>query len=350
MGVKNLMSFLRKQVPQVFYEIPIDAFFAKRVAIDTSVFLYRYICLNNGLRGNWVDYFIQLIHFFKRHNVHPVFVFDGKPPHEKTVTKEKRSNQRKKLQTKIERIETILDDFENNYCIEELSTLLSVSKDTIQSWTPYIIQSHLQTILFKLKSQCIYVTQRHIHTLKRLLTDIGVDWIQAPDEAERFCAFLALAGKVSAVLSVDSDVLVYGTPIFIHHIDMETERVKIVCHQDILDELQFTHHQFVDFSIMCGTDYNDNIPKIGPKKSFEYIEKYVCIERLPLNTDCLSFRRGRELFQVEDLYEQYNSLTFGRKTPNRNDLFLLLNDTNSNYTVDHVLQPQYIPSFHIITD
>jgi 5'-3' exonuclease len=350
MGVKNLMNFLRKRIPQVFYEIPIDAFYAQRIAIDTSVFLYKYICLDNGLRGNWIDYFIQLIQFFKRHNIHPVFVFDGKPPNEKLATKEKRNDQRKKLQLKIERIETILDDLENSVDIKEISELLGKDIDTIQSFTKNIIRTHLETVLYKLKSQCIYVTSKHVMTLKRLLSACGVHWIQAPDEAERFCAFLAISNKVSAVLSVDSDVLVYGTPIFIHHLDIEAETVKVVCYQDILQELQFTHEQFVDFSIMCGTDYNTNIAKIGPMKSFELIDTYICIERIPLNTDILCYKKGRALFQTQDLKSIYSSLCFSKLSGNRNDLFLLLNDFNSQYTTEDVLKPQYTPTFEIIND
>ena len=109
MGVKGLCAFFKKKIPQVFHEIPLEMFKKEFIAIDASVFLYKYISNDNRLKGNWVDMFLELIHHLRNLEIRPIFVFDGKAPIEKTITKKKRSSQRKKIQDRINFIENIIE-------------------------------------------------------------------------------------------------------------------------------------------------------------------------------------------------------------------------------------------------
>ena len=51
---------------------------------------------------------------------------------------------------------------------------------------------------------------------------------------------------------------------------------------------------------MCGTDYNLNIPKIGPESAYKLLTEHKSLENIEkntkYNTDILNYRRGRELF------------------------------------------------------
>jgi 5'-3' exonuclease len=51
---------------------------------------------------------------------------------------------------------------------------------------------------------------------------------------------------------------------------------------------------------MCGTDYNKNIYRVGPSKSYDLLLKYDNIEDIKSNTkhdtDILKFPRVREIF------------------------------------------------------
>ena len=42
-------------------------------------------------------------------------------------------------------------------------------------------------------------------------------------------------------------------------------------HPEILESLELEDRQFLDLCIMCGTDYNPNIPKIGSKSAYKRI-------------------------------------------------------------------------------
>ena len=48
----------------------------------------------------------------------------------------------------------------------------------------------------------------------------------------------------------------------------------------LLTKLGMTPIEFVDFCIMCGTDYNKRLPKIGPVNAYKYILTYSSIENV----------------------------------------------------------------------
>jgi flap endonuclease-1 len=50
---------------------------------------------------------------------------------------------------------------------------------------------------------------------------------------------------------------------------------------DVLSTLQVTREQLVDMSVLIGTDFNDGIKGIGPKKALALIKKYGRLEELP---------------------------------------------------------------------
>ena len=58
---------------------------------------------------------------------------------------------------------------------------------------------------------------------------------------------------------------------------------------------------FLDLCIMCGTDYNPNIPMIGSKKAYKYLKKHGSIdiieEKEKIDTSILNHQTVRQLFQ-----------------------------------------------------
>jgi 5'-3' exonuclease len=67
----------------------------------------------------------------------------------------------------------------------------------------------------------------------------------------------------------------------------------------VLNALELKSKEFLDFCIMCGTDYNKNIPKVGPETSFKLIKKHHSIEDVEkdgFDVSNLKFVRVRQLF------------------------------------------------------
>jgi len=72
--------------------------------------------------------------------------------------------------------------------------------------------------------------------------------------------------------------------------------------------LSMSKETFTDFCIMLGCDYNTNIPKIGPEKSYALMKLYKNIDdikEIESQKDILHHIRIRELFSIPDEIDFY---------------------------------------------
>jgi 5'-3' exonuclease len=124
------------------------------------------------------------------------------------------------------------------------------------------------------------------------------------------CSDICKRGLVDAVLSEDTDVLAYGADVFLTKIDTYRNTCVQINYDQVLSSLNLNENEFLDLCIMCGTDYNKNIPKIGCETSYKYILKYRSIEQIKNNLphidiSILNHSRTRELF-ID--YEKYSTI------------------------------------------
>jgi flap endonuclease-1 len=126
---------------------------------------------------------------------------------------------------------------------------------------------------------------------KRLLTLMGVPWVQAPEEGEAQSAFMATKGDVWASGSQDFDSLLFGAPVLVRNLNITGRRklpqknVYVKVEPEIIElgkflrELKLTREQLIDIGILVGTDYNPKgIKGIGPKTALKLIKKHGSIE------------------------------------------------------------------------
>jgi flap endonuclease-1 len=104
---------------------------------------------------------------------------------------------------------------------------------------------------------------------------MGLPVIEAPSEAEAFCAYLTRQRKAYATVSEDMDSLTFGSPILIRGISSSKgskgpELVQIDLPK-VLAQLKLTQEEFVDLCILCGCDYTNTIGGIGPVKAYRFI-------------------------------------------------------------------------------
>jgi 5'-3' exonuclease len=205
-------------------------------------------------------------------------------------------------------VSTLEKDFKNYNLTEEISPFLleyynkknktvpSLLKPNVKHFDPDFIDFEIQ----KLKKQVVYKDNDEMDTVRDMFDILGVPWVIADGEAETLCSHLCLRGEVDAVLSEDSDVMAYQTPLFISKINIYRDTVIEVDFKKILEGLEISKEQFVDLCIMCGTDYNKNIPKVGPKTALNLIKEYGSIEGINENTtysiSILNHEKVRELF------------------------------------------------------
>jgi len=112
--------------------------------------------------------------------------------------------------------------------------------------------------------------------IKRLRIE-GIPYIVAPYEADAQLAFLSMNNYVDAVLTEDSDLLVFGAKSVIVKLDIKTETCQIIHLEDIknIESLSnFTNEMFQQLCILSGCDYLSNITGIRLKKALNIFNEY----------------------------------------------------------------------------
>ena len=114
MGIKNLTQLIKKKSPESIQHMNLYSFKDKRIAIDTSIFIYRslinvrhnneYLRNKNGkIISHIQGLYYKTIQYLSL-GITPIYIFDGKPPIEKSQCIRERSQkakESKKKQVKI---------------------------------------------------------------------------------------------------------------------------------------------------------------------------------------------------------------------------------------------------------
>jgi len=244
MGIKNLNRYLQQQCSEGIKKISLNDLRGKKIAIDTSIYLYRFTG-ENALLEN----FYLMISIFREYNIIPLFVFDGKPPKEKNELLKKRKDDKKIAENKYNELKDKLDaGNENN--IKEI-------KETMET----------------LKKEFIKVHHTDIENVKELIKALGVSYIEAPGEADKLCAKLVCENNVYACLSEDMDLFVYGTTRVLRYLSLLNKTVIMYDTKTILSQLNVTLDEFKSICIISGTDYGVNSNN-SLFQTLKYFKKY----------------------------------------------------------------------------
>ena len=141
----------------------------------------------------------------------------------------------------------------------------------------------------------IVATTDIISDAKKLLSLMGVPWVQAPGEGEAQSSYMTRKGDVWGTASQDFDSLIYGSERLIRNLSITGRRklprknVYVKIEPELIElnrylrALDLTLEQLIDVSILVGTDYNPKgIKGIGPKTALKLVTKHGSLkEALP---------------------------------------------------------------------
>lgn len=302
MGIKGLNQFIKKISTlrtnnSLTSTVHISNFFGKKIAVDATL----YVCMLKMRSGVYVDTIVDFLATFRQHGVNALFVFDGVAPDEKQGERLARSDKRACQHERIEKLERDLDLYKQTNEPSDLLRNLPVLKT--RRLAPKILSVQvIEEYIAKLKSQIHVFSWEDFNIMKDLLDLFGIPYVTAPGEGEFLCAALNRHGLVDAVMTADTDALPCLAPTVITKIVNDYTTVTSL--HDVLNLLKLDEKQFIDFCIMCGTDFNVNIPRIGPNSSYELILKHSNIDNVAastnLNVECLNHVRVREIFSFTD--------------------------------------------------
>lgn len=276
MGIKGLNTFIKRFCPECLSINKISKYNGKVFAIDASILLYKFRYMAHINETLYITGLLNRIYYYLNNNIIPVFVFDGIPPIEKKETLKKRSNVKDKIKSKIEVLESIDIDNKNE------DDKLNIKQEII-----------------KLTNQLVYVNKYHILECKKLLNLLGVPYVDAPDEAEKYCVFLYKKNIVDYVVSDDTDVLTFGGYKVIK--TSIKNNIQEIDFNILLGKLEYSLDKFIDFCILSGCDYLTYVPNLGINTVYNLFKKYDNIEDIiKLNKynfpDNYNYKNARKIF------------------------------------------------------
>jgi flap endonuclease-1 len=255
MGVK-LTDLMPRQ------EVKPESLACKSIAIDASNHLYQFLTtirspdgtLFTDKQGNVTSHLIGLFSrtaYLMQLKITPVYVFDGKPPELKTRTTEERRRIKQEAAEKYE---------------------AAVAKQDFDEMRKYAARTQK-------------LTREMVDDAKRLLTILGVPFVQAPSEGEAQAARIVKDGNAYAVASQDADSLVFGADRLIRNLSVQGRRQargvarelvppEIISLKEMLSQNKITQEQLIMLAILVGTDYNPGgIKGIGPAKGLKLVKE-----------------------------------------------------------------------------
>ena len=263
MGVNFRELFDRK-------EIKLTSLSGKTIIIDGYNILYQFLttirtpdgALLTDSKGNITSHLIGLFSRtskFIQTGLKIVYVFDGKVPDLKYSELKKRKEAKIEAQKKFE---------------------VAKEEEDIEGMKKYAART-------------TRLTKDMVNEAKKLLTLMGVPWVQAPSEGEPQASYMVAKGDGWAVSSQDYDSLLYKTPRLIQNLSIAGRRKKLKALGTItvqpelielkpnLEKLGITQDQLIILAILVGTDYNPGgVKGLGPKKALKLVKENKNFEKV----------------------------------------------------------------------
>jgi len=329
MGIKGLMKFLQEAAPKSIREIQSpQAFTGRLLAIDASMCLYQFmIMIRENHSGSYQNLTNEagevtshIIGMLTRtiklmeNGIKPVYVFDGKPPELKLGELEAR---RAKREVATANLQTAMESGDQEQ-------ILKATKGTVR------------------------VSREQNEQTKELLKLMGIPVVNAPSEAEATCAALCRDGKVYAAATEDADCLTFGTKTLVRNLmaaESQKKTILEVSLERVLEQLNITMVQFIDFCILSGCDYCDTIKGVGPSTAMRLIVQHGSIEKVletlepekvPAN---FRYQAARDFFvECEAVDTKAVEFTFGEPDFEGLEKFLVEGQSFDKTRVDRFIQ------------
>ncbi len=241
--------------------IDLEDLAGKTIAVDAHNILYQFLTTIRGPDGkplmdaqnmvtshlagllyrssNWVEAGMK-----------PIFVFDGKPHPLKQATLQKRREIR-------------------THAKEEMDKALEVGD---------IEKARL------MGSRAVSLDKEMIEEAQTAMAVLGFPIIQGKQEGEAQATYLVQQRLAYAAGTQDYDTLLFGCPQIIRNIGVTGKRklpyrnAYVDVHMELIElhkelaRLQISREQLIWMGMLIGTDFNEKIPNIGPKKALKAVQ------------------------------------------------------------------------------
>jgi flap endonuclease-1 len=274
----------------------------KRLALDGNGELYQFLALirlrdgtplmdsKGRISSHLSGLFYRTTRLIADHQMELAYVFDGKPPALKSAEIERRRSVKRRYET------------EHAAAIEAGDMATAYSKSTMTS----------------------RLSRSMVEDAQELLGLMGLPVVQAISEGEAQASHMAATGTVWAAASKDYDCLLFGAPRVLRFLTVSGREFlpskgafrpivpEVIDTIAMLKHYDITREQLVDLAILVGTDFNDGIKGIGPKKALKLVKDCGVIEEMPVDireSIGESLPAIRRLFLEPDVFDEFD-ITF----------------------------------------
>jgi flap endonuclease-1 len=249
MGIRYLNRFLEDNcLKDSIKKTHLSKLKNKVMVVDTSIYLYRFLSENLLMENMYL--FITIL---KKYKIKPIFIFDGKPPSEKKELLQQRRAEKKKAEEKY----------------IELNNLL-LNEDNPDNEDKKKIVNEME----KLKRTFVKINDEDVKRVKNLMDAFGVNYYDAPGEADQLCGYLVKKNKAWGCISDDTDMFLYGCNYILRNINLLKHTCILYDKVSILKDLEMSENIFCEIMILSGTDYNID-SKTSLKETIRWYYKYL---------------------------------------------------------------------------
>ena len=244
----------------------------KRLAVDGNGELYQFLALirlrdgsplqdsRGRITSHLSGLFYRTTRLMADFGMELVFVFDGKPPSLKSAEIARRRS------------------IKERYAAEHADAVLA--GDLAKAYSKATMTSRL--------------TRAMVDEACELLRLMGIPVVQAPSEGEAQASHMAASGTVWAAASKDYDCLLFGAPRLLRFLTVSGKEFlpskgtfraimpELVDAGKLLAHYGIGREQLIDLAILVGTDFNDGVKGIGPKKALKLVREFGSIEKMPV--------------------------------------------------------------------
>ncbi|PWN23210.1 hypothetical protein BCV69DRAFT_297157 [Microstroma glucosiphilum] len=252
MGIQGLLPLLKDvQTPT-----NVSQYKGQTLGIDGYVWLHRgaYGCAEKLVLGEattqYTNYAMHRIRMLRHHGITPYVVFDGDRLPSKAGTEEEREARRS----------------------ENLARAKSLIRDGRKGSA------------FEAFAKCIDITPEMAYQLIKCLKAEGVPYVVAPYEADAQLAYLEKTGMIDAVVTEDSDLLVFGCRKVLFKMDSNGDCIEILSSRftacKTLSFAGWTTDLFRQMAILSGCDYLPSITGMGLKNAHKLLQRYKTVNKV----------------------------------------------------------------------
>ena len=237
----------------------VEDFFDKVVAIDAYNWIYQFLSIIRQQDGtplkdshDHVTSHLSGLYYrtlkLMEAGVKPVYVFDGKPPEFKAVLQGRRD----------------------------------VRAEALREWRAALERKDYEAAS-KHAKRSTTITHEYIDDSKKLLTAMGLPFVQAPSEGEAMCAHIVKQGDAYCAASQDYDTLLFGATRLVRNLSISGKKKRgnqivninpeTLVLENVLKNLGISHDQLILVGMLIGTDFNPGgITGYGPKKALDCVK------------------------------------------------------------------------------